>query len=378
MIRPPEFSSFATPSTPVWRRWWVVLLVLWSVQSAALVTFWPADVARIHLWVLSAVMPLCWGLALAVRMLSWQLRLYEINVYQRVQGAALQRWWQQRALGLPVQDVLLIGPAGRAQECYLGLMAQVQAPLPWGPPVSVPGKLRCSLSLAVTDERGALLAEHLAEQAADMPGLAERWPEVRALCWVGDTDSEAAFVQALANKGLVLPKARLPVKSVTDLDHVIDGFNQHCDRAGDWLLCAGVVSVDAAEGEDIPGEAGFVWRVSHNAKAVLHRGEIMLAENADQPAELCAQIQRYAGLSAPPATCLAMDKSSGGAFVAGGWSGDQHQLMDKWGVLAHLAPFIGMSLAVLQAGQSGQGCGWLSQDAAGKFAIGVAMPYEKH
>jgi hypothetical protein len=373
MIREPQFPSFTEPSTPNWPRWWLVLLVLWSVQAVALLTLWPADVDRIHLWVLSTVMPLCWGLAAGVRMLVWHLRAYAIWVHEDVQRGALQGWWQRRALRLPVQDVLLIGPAGLAQEHYLALMAKVPTP----PLRGDPGKLRFPLSGAVTDKRGPLLAAYLAEQTRALPGLVESWSHVRALCWAGDAASEAAFVQTLANHGLVLPKARLPVQNVADLDELINGFNQHCDRPEDWLLCAGVVSMQASEGEGIPGEGGFLWRVGHQAKAFLHRGDVLLPENGELPAELCAQVQRYARLSAPPPDCLALDESSSEAFVTGGWSAREHQLSDKWGELAHLGPFIGMSLALLQAAHAGQGCGWISKDTTGKFAMGVAMPYGK-
>jgi hypothetical protein len=96
----------------------------------------------------------------------------------------------------------------------------------------------------------------------------------------------------------------------------------------------------------------------------------------DEAAEVAAQVQRYAGLSAPPEDCLAMDEASGAAFAAAGWSAHEHQLLEKWGVLAHLAPFIGMSLAALQAAQSARACGWLSLDQDGQSAIGVVVPHD--
>lgn len=70
-----------------------------------------------------------------------------------------------------------------------------------------------------------------------------------------------------------------------------------------------------------------------------------------------------------------MDKESQEAFVEGGWSAGEHQLARHWGGLAHIAPFIGMSLALLQAGKAGQPCGWLSQDGNKRLAIGMAVPH---
>ena len=138
------------------------------------------------------------------------------------------------------------------------------------------------------------------------------------------------------------------------------------------MLCAGVVSVESADESDLPGEAGFLWRVNRQGRQLLHRGEYQAGES---PVELCAQMQRYAGLETPPTTCLALDKTSQAAFVGGGWSAAEHQLAGQWGVLADLAPFIGMSLALLRAGEAGQSCGWLSQDGNKRLAIGVAVPH---
>jgi hypothetical protein len=215
----------------------------------------------------------------------------------------------------------------------------------------------------------------LAQLTLALPDLKERWPLLRGVAWVGDQSSEAAFVEVVAKAGVTLPEARLPLQDLSDLDRMIDGFNQHCRDEADWLLCAGVVSVPSAEEPELPGEAGFVWLVSCRGRQLLHRGEYLLSEASESPAELCVQMQRYAGLDAAPPTCLALDKTSQGAFVKGGWSATEHQLSEHWGVLAQLAPFIGMSLALLQAGQAGQPCGWLSQDGNNQLAIGMAVPH---
>jgi hypothetical protein len=378
MNRPPELVNFATPGTPNWRRWWSALLLLWGVQSAVLLTLWPDNQPRVWLWAWSMLLPLLWGLVLALRMLPWQLRLYEISVYERVHATALRRWWGHRALGLPVQEVLLLGPVGIAQADFHRLMAGAPLPEPVTAKDSDRALLRCPLGMNSPFERGVGLARQLAHSALTLPEFAQRWPTVRALCWAGDAQSESAFVQTLASKGLDTPKVRMPLQNLTDLDALISDFNQHCDRVDDWLLCAGVVSVDGAECQGIAGEAGFIWLVSHHGTMLLHRGETLSSAQADEPAALCAQIQRYGGLSAPPADCLAMDVPSGRAFVAGDWSATKHQLFGKWGALAHLGPFVGMSLALLQAGASREACGWLSQDAELNSAIGVAMPHDHH
>lgn len=370
MNRPPEYPDFVEPGAPRWRGWWLGLGLLLGVQSTALLMLWPQEQPRLELWLWSAVLPLCWALLLAVRVLVWQIELFNRKVYLRTLEAAMQRWWQRRSLGLPVQDVLLLGPAGDVQEDYLSLMNGVSSRL------AVSGTtqpmLRCPLSMSALTERAPALARHLARLTLALPGLIECWPHLRAIAWVGNESSQAAFVEALARAGVVLPGARLPLQNLTDLDDLIDTFHRDCRGEDDWLLCAGVVSVTGAEENEVPGEAAFLWRVSRQGRQLLHRGEYLAGES---PAELCTQLQRYAGLKTPPATCLALDKTSQEAFVAGGWSAVEHQLTGQWGVLAHLAPFIAMSLALLQAGDSGQPCGWLSQDGNKRLAIGVAVPH---
>jgi hypothetical protein len=370
MNGPPLYPGVIEPGEPRWRRWWLGLTLLFGLQSAGWLMLWPKEQPRLELWLWSAVLPLCWALVLAVRVLAWQIELFNRKVYLRTLEAALQRWWQRRSLGLPVQDVVLLGPAGDRQEDYLNLMRGVQ------PPLAIPGatraSLRCSLSLGVITERAPALAQRLARLALALLGSLECWPQLRAIAWVGDESNRAAFAEALARAGLMLPEARLPLQNLADLDDLIDTYHRDCPDENDWLLCAGVVSVESAAEGELPGEAGFLWRVSRQGRQLLHRGEYQAGES---PAELCTQLQRYAGLQASPNTCLAMDKTSQDAFVAGGWSAVEHQLVGQWGVLADLAPFIGMSLALLQAGEAGQPCGWLSQDGNKRLAIGVAVPH---
>ena len=370
MSRPPQYPEFIEPGAPRWRRWWLGLGLLYGVQCALLLMLWPEAQPRLQLWLWSALLPLCWALVLAVRVLVWQIALFNRKVYLRTAQAATQRWWQQRSLGLPVQDVLLLGPAGDAQEHYLDLMKGVTPPAVKTD--TTPCMLRCPLSLTVVTERAPALARHLARLTLALPGLPGCWPQVRALAWVGDQSSQAAFVETLARAGLVLPAPRLPLQDLTDLDQLIDTFHHECRGADDWLLCAGVVSVTSVEEGELAGEGGFLWRVSREGRQLLHRGEYLESE---APAGLCAQVQRYAALPGPPQTCLALDGASLQGSVDGGWAATEHQLAGHWGVLAQLAPFIGMSLALLQAGKAGQPCGWLSQDGKHRLAIGVAVPH---
>ncbi|WP_300630333.1 hypothetical protein [Pseudomonas sp.] len=372
MNRPPEYPDVIEPGEPRWRRWWLGLMLLIGAQSAVLLVLWPKEQPRLEFWLWSALLPLCWALVLAVRVLVWQIALFNRKVFLLTLAAETQRWWQRRSLGLPVQDVLLLGPAGDEQANYQRLMTGVLPSEPAMPSGARQLMLRCPLSLSVIAERAPALARRLARMTLTLPDLSERWPQLRAIAWVGDESSEAAFVQVLTQAGGVLPEARLPLQNLTDLDDVIDAFQRDCRGEGDWLLCAGVLSVQDAEAHEVPGEAGFLWRVCREGRQLLHRGEYQAGES---PAELCTQLQRYAGLQAPPATCLALDNTSQEVFAGGGWSAAQHQLSGQWGVLAHLAPFIGMSLALLQAGKAGQPCGWLSQDGNKRLAIGMAVPY---
>jgi hypothetical protein len=375
MNRPPQYPDFIGPGEPRWRHWGLALLLLWGLQSAVLLPLWPEGQPRVELWMWSAVMPLCWALALALRALVWQIGLFYGAVHQRTVDATVQRWWGRRRLGLPVEQVLLLGPVGDEQTHYHGLMAGVPAPTPSKPDGAAQPMLRCPVSLGTTAERAPALARRLARLTLALAELNDRWPQLRGIAWVGDESDQAAFVEVLAKAGVTLPQTRLPLQDLSDLDRMIDAFHQDCCNEADWLLCAGVVSVPGAEEPELPGEAGFVWLVSHQGRQLLHRGEYLLSEANESPAELCVQMQCYAGLDAAPPDCLALDKTSQGAFVEGGWQSAEHQLSGHWGVLAQLAPFIGMSLALLQAREAGQPCGWLSQDANNRLAIGMAVPH---
>jgi hypothetical protein len=375
MNRPPQYPQVIGPGEPRWRRWWLALLLLWGVQAAVLLPVWPEDQPRVDLWMWSAVMPFCWALLLALRALAWQIGLFYGAVHQRTVVTAVQRWWGRRRLGLPVEQVLLLGPVGDEQPLYHGLMVNAPAPKPTKAEGVTQLMLRCPVSLSTTRQRAPALARRLAQMTLALADLSDRWPRLRGIAWVGDQSNEAAFVEVVAKAGVVLPETRLPLQDLSDLDRMIDGFHQHCRDEADWLLCAGVVSVPSAEEPELPGEAGFVWLVSRQGRQLLHRGEYLLSETNESPAELCVQMQRYTGLDAAPPTCLALDKTSQGAFVKGGWSAAEHQLSGHWGVLAQLAPFIGMSLALLQAGETRQPCGWLSQDGNNQLAIGMAVPH---
>src|SRR5690606_19112968 len=125
-------------------------------------------------------------------------------------------------------------------------------------------------------------------------------------------------------------------------------------------LCAGAISVDQAPAPQVAGEASFAWRVARNGGSRLHRGEYLVQAQGETPAELCSQMQRYGQLEEPPAVCLAMDTACVEAFASGGWPFSEHELSAHWGALGALAPFIGMSLALMHAGDASTPCGWLS------------------
>lgn len=375
MNHPPSFPDPSVPSEPHWWRWWLSLLLLWGLQVAVLLAILPEGRSRLEWWLWSAVLPFCWALVLMLRVLVWQIGLFNCQVHRRIQYAASQRWWGRRSLGLPVQQVLLLGPAGDVQTHYQGLMANASVPQALTPQNATQPMLRCPLSLSGTGERASALARHLARLTLALPELNERWPQLRGIAWLGEESHQTSFVEMLAKSGVALPEARLPLQDLPDLDHLIDAFNQDCRDAADWLLCAGVVSTQSAEEGELPGEAGFLWLVSRQGRKLLHRGEYLLSERGETAAELCAQVQGYASLNCAPPTCLALDEVSQKAFVEGDWSAAEHQLAEHWGALAQMAPFIGMSLALLQAGEAGQPCGWLSSDADKRLAIGMAVPY---
>lgn len=375
MNRAPQYPEAAQPGVPQWRRWWLALLWLWALQTVVLLTLWPADQTQVELWLCSAVLPLCWALALALRVLGWQIGLFDRGVYQRFVEAALQRWWRQRSLGLPVQEVLLIGPVGDVQTQYQGLMAGVLVPKPVMLRDATQPRFCCPFSLNKATTREPLLARHLARMTLQLPDWSERGTLLRGIAWTGDEDSRIAFSKTLSEGGVVLPEARMPLNDLRDLDVLIDAFHHDCHDEDDWLLCAGVVSVQGTEATEVPGEAGFVWLVSRQGRQLLHRSEYRLDDTDATSIELCAQVQRYACLDSAPPTCLALDQASQNAFVDGGWTAAEHQLAGHWGMLGQIAPFIGMSLALLQAGMSRQPCGWLSQDGEKRMAIGMAVPH---
>lgn len=378
MIRPPVYPQLPEPGTPQWRRWWLCLVLLWGACSASLLVWWPQEQSRQELWIWQMSLPLVGGVALALRHLGWRIGRHQWATWVAVHQVAELRWWQRRALGLPIEQALLIGPAGDSQTVYRDLMAY--APVPRS--VLLPGierpVLPCPLAVALVTpaQRATALATQLAQLTLALDGLAERWPHLRGIAWAGDPAGEPSFVQALTAAGATLPTARVPLGNLADLDALIDGFYAHCRHEADWVLCAGVMPVHSGDESGMPGgEAGFVWLVGWHGKQLLHRGDCLPDACDDLAAELCANMQRSAGLDAAPPTCLAMDVASQQAFVASGWPVQPHLLGAHWGALGALAPFIGMSLALLQA-QTGQPCGWLAEDGEQRLTIGMAVPYD--
>lgn len=375
MNRLPQYRDYVEPGEPKWRRWWLALLVLWGAQSGLLLTLWPEGRPRLELWLYSAVLPLSWGLVLAIRALVWRIGLMNREAYRQTLQAAEQRWWRKRGKALPVDQVWLLGPVGNDREDFQRLMVGVPTPAPLGGLDGAAPRLRCPGLLTGQTNRLSALAVHLAGQALSLPDRAERWPALSALAWVGDAAGEAEFVATLEAGGVSFPAARFSLRTLKELDALIDALPKTCPGEADGLLCAGVVSRERAGEGEMPGEAGFLWVVSRKGSLRLHRGEYLLPEKGETASELCAQMQRYAGLEKAPEDCLALDAVSQAAFVEGGWSVGQHQLAEYWGALGELAPFVGMSLAALQAEQSGQPCGWLGKDDAGRLAMGVVTSH---
>ena len=372
VIHPPEYPDYVEPGTPRWRRWWLALLVLWGAQAGLLLSLWPEGRPRLELWLWSAVLPLAWLLVLSLRMLVWQVGLINRDAYRNTLEQARQRWWRRRSAALPVDQVLLLGPAGDVQAYYLGFMAA--RPVPQPETDANGSRLRCQLARMGGEDRCVRLGRHLGRQALALPGRAERWPRLRGLAWVGNAGSEAAFVEALAAGGVTLPETRWRMGSLDELDALIDTFPKVCGQKEDGLLCAGVVSREQAGEGEVPGEAGFLWVVKRGRALGLHRGEYLLPEKNEAASDLCQQMQRYGGLAEAP-DCLALDAASMAAFAEGGWSANQHQLAEYWGALGELAPFVGMSLAAVQVAESGKPCGWLGKDETGRLAMGVVVSH---
>lgn len=375
VIRPPEYPDYVDPESPRWRRWWLALLVLWGAQAGLLLTLWPEGRPRLELWLWSALLPMAWLLVLSLRMLVWQVGLINRDAYRDTLDQARQRWWRRRSAALSVDQVVLLGPVGHTQEDFQRLMAGVSMPHPMVGLEGQPSCLRYPVSLVGGTDRAPMLATNLAGLALALPDRSERWPRLCGLAWVGDANGEAVFVQALTAAGVTLPETRWRLHSLDELDALIDAFPKACSDEADGLLCAGVVSRDQAGEGEVPGEAGFLWVVARNGPLRLHRGEYLIPEKNESAAELCAQVQRYAGLSEAPVDCLALDAASLEAFVEGGWPAAQHQLAEYWGALGELAPFVGMSLAALQATESSKPCGWLGKDEAGRLAMGVVVSH---
>lgn len=375
MNSPPYYRPLIQPGDPCWRNWWLALLFMWAVPFVALLALWPEAHPRQKLWLWSAVAPLLWAMVVSLRFLGWRLALFEMTTYRRTRAAHTLRWWRRRQLSLPVQEVLLLGPAGDEQANYQQLMAQAPAPLPVALPGSIEGVLRCPVALPRDGQRGVAVARHLARLTLALPAINEHWPSLRGIAWAGCAASQAAFEQALADAGAVLPVPRMPLNTMAELDTLIDAFTRECRNPADWLLCAGVASLEQAPNGQLPGEGGFVWWVVWHGRMRLHRGESLPADVPEIAAQACMQVQRYAGLDSPPPECVAIGTASQKAFVNGGWPVAEHQLAAHWGELAGLASFIGMSLAMLQAGETRQACGWLSQCDDQQVAIGMAVPY---
>lgn len=375
MIHPPRYPDYVEPRAPRWRRWWLALLLLWGAQSGLLLMLWPEGRPRLELWQWSAVLPLTWLLVLSLRMLVWQVGLMNREAYRGTLDSALQRWWSRRSKALPIEQVLLLGPVGVEQTYYQRLMKGTPVPQPLTPAGSAELRLRCQLSRSETQTRSVTLGRQLARLVLAEVELGARMGALRGLAWAGDAGSETEFLDTLATAGVTLPDTRWRLGSLDDLDALIDAFPWACSEEGDGLLCAGVVSRDQAGEGELPGEAGFLWVVGRKGTLRVLRGEYLLPEKGDVASELCSQMQRYAGLSEAPEDCLALDIASQGAFVEGGWTVGAHQLAEYWGALGELTPFVGMSLAALQAEQSSKPCGWLGKDDTGRLAMGVVVSH---
>lgn len=375
MNQTPVYASFPVPAPLHWRRWWMALVGVWGLQSIALLLFWPPEQTRLQLWLWNALLPLGWALALGLRLLVRELGLFNQAVYHSRINQVVRHWWQRRSLGLPIRQVLLLGPVGDEQHHFEQLMTRAPLPKPLVPEGAAAPCLLCPFILASGGQRAPALARHLARALVRTPELRRCWSSLRGIAWAGDSESLAGFVEALADVGLVLPTAHLEMHDLDELDGVIDAFHQGCSEVDDWLLCAGVASGASVAGPAMAGEGGFAWQVGWEATAVLHRGEHLSEAVGDLPAQLGHRVQRYAGLAEPPTHCLAVDANSHAASAVAGWPSSACQLGEHWGDLGHLAPFIGMSLALLQAQETGQPCGWLSQATDQRIAMGVATAH---
>ena len=373
MSQPAEYPDYVTPRAPCWRRWSWALVVLWGAQLGAAFSLWPSERLRQDIWQLAAIVPLFWALALALRHLVWRVGLFNRDAYRHSLGWAQQAWWAQRRRGLPVDQVLLLGPVGDDPAQYRELMADAATPLPTSTGEAT--ALRYPWVNHEGEERAVLLARQLARQLLALPDVREHASRWGALAWAGDAASLAAFTSACAEAGVMLPGTRLALNNLDDLSWLIDAF--HCPEntsIEEWL-CAGVVSVGEGDSQTMPGEAGFVWLANSKACQQVHRGEPLVPEPQAAADSLCARVQLYAGLDGPPPHCATLGAKSLSAVALAGWPASEHELSHLWGSLGALSAFICISLALLQTQTTAAPCGWLCQLPDGQANIGVTSVY---
>ncbi|MFF7710474.1 hypothetical protein [Pseudomonas sp. NPDC007930] len=365
MKQPPRYPDYITPRAPAWRRWGWGLLLLWGGQTLLALLLWPEGAPRAALWGYSAVLPLCWLAALGLRLWVWQVGLLNRAAFRRTVGAARAQWWAWRGASVPVQEVTLLGPAGAEQGAYRQLMALARRPSAEGP-----GQvLRCSPALDPHASRAAAVAADLAREVLARPGVALHGPRLRGVAWAGEAAGLAAFSAAFAEAGVVLPALVLDVGGAEGLDLLIDRYHQQ--SGDDVLLCAGVTTPQPGAST---GEAAFAWWLAPGATAHLHRSDELAG--AAPAAECCAVAEQAAGLKRPPPHCLALGEAALGSFAAAGWQAGAHELSRYWGTLGGFAPFVAASLAVLQAADGQQACGWLCEYPEQSIAMGVAVFHE--
>ncbi|MFF7710628.1 hypothetical protein [Pseudomonas sp. NPDC007930] len=372
--RPPCYAPRAAPAVPRWKRWAQVGLLVLLAWAGCLALLWPAAPPRRGWWLLALLGPLLLVLGLSLRLWLFQLARLRHARYQQVLAATRARWWHWRSLGLPLEQVLLLGPAGEGQQAYQGCMAATAVPSP----VAAGGApaLRCPLGTVSGEGRAAWLGARLARRVLALPGLEARWPRLRALAWGGCPASHAAFAAVLQAAGLRLPAMQLPLQAPADLCTLIDLLHYRYDAPQAWLLCAGVVSVaPAGAAPGMAGEAAFAWVASRAGQHQVHRAEVLAAAPGDSAASLCAQVQRYLRPAALPAAALALGSPAAQALRAAGWPLGNHELGRYWGELQHCAPFVALSLAWLQAAQTEAPCGWASHGMDQHIVIGMAGPY---
>ncbi|WP_336791838.1 hypothetical protein [Pantoea anthophila] len=375
MKYPPLYPDYREVVAPSKKRWGIALLAGNLLCVLCTLWLWPADkpVRTVEFWFWVIVFPaLVIGLLFALRSMVYQVASGNRRAWRHIMQQEEAQWWQQRSAGLPITLWCLLGPGGDKPEHHLPALAQ---DIPPPKPVITAQCLRVLRCPQILENdisrRGTALTRHLVQTLLDTCQSQTACPPIfEALYWCGSPEEGQRFMQALSTEGWRFRQPLLPLDDIEQLDKAIDHYQRLSGDKSVRLLFAGVYCAALDDDTETAGEAGFVWCAGEQGNVVVRR-----AERQDRPDEtaqmLTGRVEKLAQLASPPPHCFSFHRGAAEYLQSGGWPTLENIQQPFWGELQKISPFTAISMAALQSLQTGQPCGWITQDNARKYITGV-------